>query len=222
MRATCTLTLSRAGPWTFLNLTGDPANPGIFGGNTTNNHDHGTNPTPVVLENGTVVVGSHDCEGFYVQVAPSWRGPYSRVPGHLFTFENHDRNAGYVFEDPFLFFDTAAQRWRCLMHEYTLGGGGHHLGGAAVSLTPDLLGPWQLQNHSTPAYTLQATDTAGHTDTFARRERPKLLLDASGQPEVLFTAVCPGQPKGDGLCYTHAQRIKRVGAFGSSLRPPSY
>jgi hypothetical protein len=196
------------GPWTFLNLTGDPANPGIFGGGTTDNRDHGTNPTPVVLPNGTVVVGSHDSEGFYVQVAPSWRGPYTRIPGHLFTFESDDRSAGYVFEDPFLFFDKAARRWRCLMHEYTLAGGGHHLGGAAVSLTPDLLGPWQLQNHSTPAYTLQANDTAGNTETFSRRERPKLLLDAQGQPEVLFTAVCPKQPKGDGLCYTHAQRIK--------------
>ena len=61
---------------------------------------------------------------------------------------------GYVFEDPFLFFDKAAQRWRCLLHEYTLKGGNipaHHLGGAAVSLTPDLLGAWALQNHSTPA-----------------------------------------------------------------------
>ena len=38
-----------------------------------------------MLPNGTVVVGSHDGEGFYVQVAPSWRGPYARVPGYLFT-----------------------------------------------------------------------------------------------------------------------------------------
>ena len=35
------------GPWTFLNLSGDPADPGIFNG-TTDNHDHGTNPTPWV------------------------------------------------------------------------------------------------------------------------------------------------------------------------------
>eukprot|EP01047_Picozoa_sp_COSAG01_P022109 COSAG01_NODE_1304_length_10809_cov_2.635387_4_plen_554_part_00 len=195
------------GPWTFLNLTGDPANPGIFGGGTTDNHDHGTNPTPWVMNNGTVVVGSHDSTGFYIQVAPHWRGPYRRVPGHLFTFPSHDRTQGYVFEDPFLFFDAAAQRWRCLMHEYTLGHGGHHLGGAAVSLTPELLGPWRLQPVATPAYTLRVADAAGGSELMARRERPKLLLDAQGRPLVLYTAVCPGQPKGNGLCYTHAQRI---------------
>ena len=35
-----------------------------------------------------------------------------------------------------------------------------------------------------------------------------LSLTLAGRPEVLYTAVCPGNPKGDGLCYTHAQRIK--------------
>jgi hypothetical protein len=39
----CHYSTSPAGPWTFLNVTKDPANPGIFGGTS-----HGTNPTPVV------------------------------------------------------------------------------------------------------------------------------------------------------------------------------
>jgi hypothetical protein len=173
------------------------------------------------MENGTVVVGSHDSDGFYVQVAPSWKGPYSRVPGHLFTFENHDRAKGYVFEDPFLWFDKAAQRWRVLVHEYTFLNGGHHLGGTAVSTTSDLLGSWELQNASTPAYTLSANDTAGGSEVFARRERPKLLLGQDGQPEVLYTAVCPGQPKGDGLCYTHAQPLRTGGVSSSHIRPSS-
>ena len=118
----CHHSRSPSGPWTFLNVSGDPANPGIFGGGQTSNNDHGTNPTPVVLENGTVVIGAHDNVGFYVQVAPSWRGPFRRVPGHLFVFEGNKSHAvinekDYVFEDPFLWFDKAAQRWRVLVHQ---------------------------------------------------------------------------------------------------------
>ena len=81
------------------------------------------------------------------------------------------------------------------------------VGGAAVSRTDDLFGEWDLQSHATPAYTTHVHDSAGGTEVFARRERPKLLLDEKGAPEVLYTAVCPGTPKGDGLCYTHAQKI---------------
>ena len=118
----CHHSRSPSGPWTFLNVSGDPANPGIFGGGQTSNNDHGTNPTPVVLQNGTVVIGAHDNVGFYVQVAPSWRGPFRRVPGHLFVFEGNKSHAvinekDYVFEDPFLWFDKAAQRWRVLVHQ---------------------------------------------------------------------------------------------------------
>ena len=74
------------------------------------------------MENGTVVIGAHDNVGFYVQVAPSWRGPFRRVPGHLFVFEGNKSHAvinekDYVFEDPFLWFDKAAQRWRVLVHQ---------------------------------------------------------------------------------------------------------
>ena len=134
-----------------------------------------------MLNNGTVVVGSHDSTGFYLQVAPHWRGPYTRVPGYQFLFPSTDRGVGYVFEDPFLWFDAAAKRWRCLVHEYTLAKGGHHLGGVAVSLTEDILGPWRLQSWATPAYTLAANDTAGGSVSFARRERPKLLLSAQGK-----------------------------------------
>jgi hypothetical protein len=66
------------------------------------------------MANGTVVVGSHDGTGFYIEVAPHWRGPYARVPGFLFTF---NRTAGYVFEDPFLWFDQTSKGWRCIMQK---------------------------------------------------------------------------------------------------------
>jgi hypothetical protein len=84
----CHYSQSPSGPWTFLNITKDASNPGIFGGGSTSNSDHGTNPTPVVLANGTVVIGAHDNRGFYVQVGPTWRGPFTRWPGgYLFEFE---------------------------------------------------------------------------------------------------------------------------------------
>jgi hypothetical protein len=198
------------GPWTFLNTSGDPHNPGIFNGNRAG--DHGTNPTPWVLKNGTMVVGAHDGTGFYIESAPSWRGPYDRVPGYLFVFEGTAGSTDFVFEDPFLFFDAAAQRWRCIVHQYNRLNTHHQVsvGGAAVSLTPDLLGPWELQDHMTPMYTVRVNDTSGGSEAFARRERPKILLDAHGKPEVLYTAVCPAS----GLCYTHAQR------FASASRNP--
>jgi hypothetical protein len=60
------------GPWTSLNSSG------IF---------TGTNPSPWVLQNGTVIVGSHDRSGFYVYTAAHWKGPYVRHPGNLFAFE---------------------------------------------------------------------------------------------------------------------------------------
>lgn len=114
---------------------------------------------------------------------------------------------GLYLQDPFLFFDKAAQRWRVLVHQYSRSVKQHLVGGAAVSLTPDLFGAWELQSHTTPAYTIWVNDTAGRQETMARRERPKLLLGDDGAPEVLYTAVCPENPKGDGLCYSHAQRI---------------
>ena len=194
------------GPWTFLNLTRKASNPGIFGGNSS---DHGTNPTPWVLPNGTVVVGSHDGHGFYVQRAPDWRGPYERVPGYLFQFEGNATALDYVFEDPYLWYDRAAARWRCLLHQYSRKTKQILVGGVATSLTPNLLGSWSLQPHSEPVFTVRVNDSAGGTEVFARRERPKLLLDeATGEPRVLYTAVCPSEPEGDGLCYTHAQVVQ--------------
>ena len=201
------------GPWTFLNATGNASNPGIFSGGITTNHDHGTNPAPVELPNGTIVVGAHDNKGFYVQVAPSWRGPYRRVPGYLFTFELGQLQ--YIFEDPFLWWDATAHRWRVFLHTYsrTLLRRTVPVGGVASSLTPDMLGPWRLQSHLSPLYTTHINDTDGGAATFPRRERPKLLLGEDGTPEVLYTAVCPSASIGpsDPLCFTHAQRVARPG-----------
>lgn len=147
-----------------------------------------------------------------MQVAPTWRGPYRRVPGHLFTFEGGPES--FVFEDPYLFFDRAAQRWRVLLHTYsrTLLRKTVAVGGVASSLTPDLLGPWKLQPHTAPLYTTRINDTAGGSAIYPRRERPKLLRGDDGAPQVLYTAVCPSASIGasDPNCFTHAQEVKRA------------
>ena len=73
------------GPWSFVNGSRNISLPGVFAG---------TNPSPAVLPNGSMVVGVHDDVGFVVFMAPTWRGPYTRVPGHLFEFQK----GKYTFE----------------------------------------------------------------------------------------------------------------------------
>ena len=211
-----------SGPWTFLNLTGNASAPGIFGPQPAgppcprvdrNCHTaFGTNPTPWILANGTMIVGSHDSQGFYIQVAPSWRGPYHRLPGHLFVFEQPP--PGYQFEDPYLYFDQAAGKWRCLLHQYSRAVHPQYLvGGIASSATASILSKWTLQTHTHPVYTTRVNTTGGRSELMGRRERPKLYLNQqTGAPEVLYTGVCPLGKQGS-FCYTHAQPIG--GAFKS-------
>jgi len=77
-------------------------------------------------------------------------------------------------------------------------------------VTADFFGGWELQSYETPAYTTSVRETGGLNDTFARRERPKLMLGSDGEPTVLFTAVCPKQERRDGgpQCWTHAQPVE--------------
>lgn len=123
-----------------------------------------------------------------------------------------------LHQDPFLFYDKLADRWRVLFHQQSFSSncpdcaglaqlGAFPAGGAAQSLTSNLFGSWSSQPHAVPAYTMCAVSTTG-PQIFARRERPKLLLGDDGSPEVLYTGVCPSDGKGGyGWCYTHAQSI---------------
>ena len=113
-----------------------------------------------------------------------------------------------VHQDPYLWWDRQSQRWRALLHQYRSGiGASINVGGTAVSVTPELFGPWQYQAPTTPAYTEEVHQSDGTKIKLARRERPKLMLGEDGEPEVLFTGVCP---PGKGLCFTHAQSIRRT------------
>ena len=207
------------GPWTFLNLTGKEDDPGIFGPRSCTVSPLNasivscpgccaTNPTPWVLKNGTMIIGSHDTTGFFLQVAPTWKGPYRRVSGYLFTEHYNARDpTGYLFEDPYLYFDKAADKWRVLLHQYPLSPPRTLVGGVASSATADILSEWKLQLHTHPVYTTTVNVSGGGQELMSHRERPKLYLNPeTGAPEVLYTGVCPTGKQGS-FCYTHAQPI---------------
>jgi hypothetical protein len=181
------------GPWTQLVVDGSI------------NLFNGTNPAPWVMANGTTVVGSHNNQGFTVSVAADWRGPYSE-PYLLVPYS--DYNNTYVFEDPYLWQDAASGGvWRLLLHQYNASNPADQVGvgGYAVSATPDLFSAWALQPSATPAYNTTVQFADGSNLTMARRERPKLLLNATmGAPAVLYNGVCP---PGTEACWTLAQAI---------------
>lgn len=168
---------------------------------------NGTNPSPVVNADGSVYVGSHTGSTFVVSTAPSWKGPYSD-PIPLFG----PSGDGYVFEDPFLWFDKPAQVWRVLLHQYNQSDTKHQfrVGGVASSANASLTSAWTLQSDSNPAFTTNVTFTDGSYQVYRRRERPKLLLDSSsGAPLMLYTGVCPATGDGN-ACYTVGQPVLGV------------
>ena len=148
---------------------------------------NGTNPSPWVLPNGTIVVASHT-GGLDVAIAPSYEGPYTLHKGIFFVED------GVNMEDPFIWFDSGLQRWRVLYHQYNRSAphdGAVWVGGYAESLTDNILGDWVVQPHTTPAYTMNVTYVNGERTVLARRERPKLLFDKQGVARYLYNGVCP-------------------------------
>jgi len=178
------------GPWTLVSAN-------IF---------NGTNPAPAELPDGSMLVGSHGTD-FVVSSAPHWRGPYAE-PVALFAPE------GVVkIEDPFLWFDAAAQRWRVLLHQYN--GTSPHpqgpVGGVASSNNASWTSEWTLQRYDKPVYNLTVGFADGSAVSYSRRERPKLLLNkTTGAPAVLFTGVCPEGAQSS-ACYTLSQPILTSG-----------
>lgn len=182
------------GPWT-------PVQPGAF------NLFNGTNPSPWVLPNGTVVVASHDNGGLSISTAPHWSGPYTPARDVL----PYDSSKNWTFEDPFLWYSCAADnvtdcKWRVLLHQYQTNDTHHQfaVGGYAETAGPDVFGPWTLQSESTPVYTVAVSFSDGSNVTYSRRERPKVLMGPPplSQPLVLYTGVCP---QNSDACYTLSQ-----------------
>ena len=169
---------------------------------------NGTNPSPFVLPNGTIVVASHNNCGLTLSSAANWTGPFSN-PICVLPYSQYPSQSNFTFEDPFLWFDNESVTWKVLLHSYNKTN--PHIqfavGGYGESLTDNAYGPWKIQDPSSPAYTTVVQFEDGTNETFSRRERPKLVFDSSsGKPFALITAVCP-EPDGNQHCFTLGQRI---------------
>ena len=162
----------------------------------------GSNPSPYVMRStGEVFVAFKG--GMQIARASHWRGPYeviSKLGGVL-------PAAGPSFpsiEDAFLWFDESARRWNCLYHQYSKtafkpsGPGGY-----AYSAVDSILNwTWGAPNGRS-VYPWNVSLAGGKAMDLQSRQRPKLLLDARGQPAVLYNGV-----EFDGRSHTFAQRVK--------------
>ena len=160
------------GPWTPL----------IINGSTVVMHG-GTNPAPLFLPNGTLLLGVN-AEGTKVAIVPNWRvGPYNARQGTLPSIPMN------WYEDPFLF--EYGGKFRQLVHQYNgsnpgaqfaTGGYGETAGDSSV------FAPWVYGGLADPAYTNNVSYVDGSIQTLRRRERPKLLFTLDGRL-FLYTAA---------------------------------
>ena len=58
-----------------------------------------------------------------------------------------------------------------------------------------------MQDDATPAFTTFVTFDDGSSRNYTRRERPKLLLNATGGPVAMYTGMCESTAQGAN-CYT--------------------
>ena len=190
---------------------------------------NGSNPSPYIMANGTVVVAFKAIpNGLRVATALHWRGPYSvlsrpGVPQTCCTKQTarnaHDvmaccaevllspRPLGHPYvEDHFLWFDRSVSRWSLLLHQYYAGGSGAvDPGGFAYSDGPSLLSEWHFAgvNHSVYSYEIELVNGSSmHAD----RQRPKLLFGQDGTPQYLYNGIDPGGARKP--THTFVQRIK--------------
>lgn len=139
-----------------------------------------TNPTPHVFSNGSVLLiyKARSIENFGVMstgaaFAEHWSGPYvRRTPGAPIALPGNCEDAG-IYRSP------QSGVFRMILHC-----------GCAYKYVWSLDGTnWTVQNETTPWCDIRFSD--GTNGTVSRRERPKWLLGADGQPTHLITAVQP-------------------------------
>jgi len=182
-------------------LTGQWTPRGVVLGNNTNGvwDTDTTNPSPLPLQNGTVILIYRGCETHCngaemigVSVADSWKGPYSRISKQpIFMNAN---------EDPFIWID-ARGKYHLLMHSLESGGGfsGPKVGRHAYS--HDGIS-WHFGSRNL-AYNTTVILTDGKSKIYFRRERPQVYFE-SGNMVALVTGV---QEQGMQGSYTCIQPI---------------
>jgi hypothetical protein len=150
------------------------------------------NPAPLVLPNGSigVMIHTNDNQGWSgesIAIADTWAGPFTVTVGN----ENiaNDPNSQ---EDPFMWIDKRGH-WHTLVHRMFDPPGQGPCGtwaGGHLSSVDGL--HWSAIYR---AYNTSAALTDGSSVTWQRRERPKLLFDASGQMTHLFNGVISADGK---------------------------
>jgi hypothetical protein len=178
-----------------------------------------SNPVVAFTPNGSVIMlfkGEGRTKGctsgvMGIATAPHWRGPYTRVHGGDTSEGSMAQWMGTVAcEDPYIWWDNAGGVYRLLSHAClpapaSKGGtvGGHMWSKDGLTWSQ----AWTDNN--TWAYSTTVALQNGSTQTFARRERPQVLLDENGDLQCLYNAAQPCAGTWGDAChsYTIAQCV---------------
>ena len=152
-----------------------------------------SNPVVAFTPNGSVIMAfkgegkSAGCTSGVIGLAtaPHWRGPYTRARS---TAEGSgpQRLGARACEDPYIWFDQPGGVYRMLSHACKpLPVGGHLWSKNGLDWTE----AWT--DNATWGYDATVPLEGGGERTFARRERPQVLLDAAGNLQCLYNAAQP-------------------------------
>lgn len=158
-----------------------------------------TNPAPVMLPDGKVrvlidIAANNGVKTVYE--ADTWQGPYKRISKGTIPCRWH--RFKWCAEDPFMYQDHRGH-WHALFHQFDVSPGPTPFWAGGHAFSEDGL-TW---SNITQAYNTTVITDDGKTYYAGRRERPKMLFDASGFPTHLFNGVALQQFG----TYTLAQRI---------------
>lgn len=159
------------GPWTPVSLVG---------------YRDCNNPSPWVMQNGTLVVL---CTWFLL-ASEEAEGPWRQV-GRLPIEPSTRKGLPGFWEDPFLYQDQE-DNWHILAHTYTRAGAGAENSISGHIFSRDLRGPWTVS--PVEPYTNAVRYADGTLQMFSTMERPKLLFDDSRAPTHLINGVSPVYP----------------------------
>ena len=179
------------GPWAPLIINGSTA---VLRG--------ATNPAPLFLANGTLLLGVN-AEGTKVAMVPDWRaGPYALSAQG--TLPNLPQT---WWEDPFLFLHQG--RYRQLVHQYNSSAIGAQFATGGYGEAPQgsgVWGAWAFGGLGDPAYTNQVLYEDGSQAALKRRERPKLLFARDGRVWLYNAAQSPLNASRD-FSFTMVQEV---------------
>ena len=169
------------GPWRRMNMTGFGRSEWDWNNVNLGLESHG----PLILDNGTLLTftRSYDApkpnpgSAIWLVRADAWNGTYTTVDaGPAFNLNSEDT---FMWQDP-------RGHYHALFHD--LSGIASQQGVGAHAFSRDGLN-WAYKSGS--YYLEAAVGDSQDVFTFARRERPHLLLDDDGNPSYLTNGVVP-------------------------------